>query len=173
MSWTRWKDIYDRPQQILRKSFCRVQHQHKGEPHQYDMDQRRKPNCKFSKLNRSLRLRFRASELWEMIAADHVTVCRLAPINYRLSTHAEAIRHVQLMIPSTITTRLQPSTESSNELTQSAENDGFVNIAQNVKWSLDTEDRLIDHQHQRPHRPLLFNDIPLRSDMQQYAYNGR
>jgi len=70
-----------------------------------------------------------------MIAADHVTVCRLTPENRRLSTNSMAIRRVPLMTPSTAATRIQQRTESFNELKQSAENDGFVNIAQNVKRS--------------------------------------
>ena len=153
------------------------QQQHGDEPRQYDMDQRKKPDrylCgKFSKLNQSPRLRFRASELREMIAADHVTVYRLAPRNRCQPTNTKAVRHVQLMTPSTTTTRLQQTAESSNELKQSAGNDGFVNTAQNVKRLLDAENRLTDTHHQRPHRPLLFNGIPLRSDTQQYASNSR
>jgi len=112
-------------------------------------------------------------ELREMIAADHVKVYRLALRNRRLSTSTKAIRRVQLVTPSTTTARLQQTAESSNGLKQSTGIVGFVDVAQNVKQSLNMENRLIDTHHQRPHKPLLFDGILLRSDTQQYAYNSR
>jgi len=149
----------------------------KNEPRQPDMDQQRTPDRylrgKFSKLNQSFRLRFRTPELREMITAIHVTVYHRVHENRRSPASTKVKRRAPRVISSTTTARFQQIAESSNELKQQARIDGFVNIAQNVKWSTETEKRLTDTQHGGPHKPLLFDGIPQRSDTQQYAYNCR
>ena len=114
-----------------------------------------------------------ASELREMKIADHVTVYRRAHEIRHSPASVKAMRHAPRMILSTTATRFQQIADSSNELKQSARIDDFVNMAQNVKRSTETENRLTDTQHCGPYKPLLFDGIPQRSDTQQYAYNCR
>ena len=108
-----------------------------------------------------------------MTAADHVTVYWRTHENRRSPITTKAIWRTPRIISSTTIARVQQTAESSNEPKQSTGNEGFASIAQNVKRSLDAENGLTDTQHHGPHKPLLFDGLPLRSDTQQYAYNSR
>jgi len=137
--------------------------------HQRGMNRQRKPDKylhdRFNLL-RSLRLRFRASELGEMIEGNCVTVCRFAFEHRRSPTNKRLARYVRRL--STLSEEFdgyQQSTESSSKQEQSARNgEGFANTARNVKRSLNTEESLTGAHLEKSTIPLLLSGTP-RSDM--------